>query len=163
MRHTVNTRTWEGFLRQLKTIRNGRSLHFRGHSDSRWQLRTTLDRRGGEGTIVLDYYHIVSRIRPQVESFTGRTFELPPYGELMKLLKEYESFSLGLTGGRFPGYSFLIYLRHHGFPSPLLDWTRSPYIAAYFAFAPEQSGARRRSIYAWAESFLTSLAQARDG
>jgi predicted nucleotidyltransferase/HEPN domain-containing protein len=29
---------------------------------------------------------------------------------------------------------FMTYLRHNGFPSPLLDWTRSPYIAAFFAF-----------------------------
>ncbi len=34
--------------------------------------------------------------------------------------------------GRF--YEFLGLLQHHGFPTPLLDWTLSPYIAAYFAY-----------------------------
>jgi hypothetical protein len=43
----------------------------------------------------------------------------------------------------------MAYLRHHGFPSPLLDWTRTPYVAAYFAF--RRAGRENVAIYVYSE------------
>ena len=101
---------------------------------------------------VSDYYHLILRIKSEIETSTGlRWRDDPTYPEMETLLADYDSFNRTL--GDFPHYIYMSYLRHHGFPSPLLDWSQSPFVAAYFAFRRPQSDLV--AIYAYCELPLT--------
>ncbi len=104
-----------------------RQLIFRGQSDSRYELKTTLDR-------VLD----VLPSSPDRDACEN------------KLRVEFMSQSRGLDD--YPELNelpaILALARHHGLPSPLLDWTESPYVAAYFAFDPEITG-NAKAVSVW--------------
>lgn len=97
---------------------------FRGQSNSEWELESTLTRIKPNCSWE-EYHKILMRIQRKISSLTNRNWELDekPNYNLSKSLCQFDR-SLEL----------MVYLRHHIFPSPLLDWTRSPYVAAFFAF-----------------------------
>lgn len=118
---------------------------FRGQSDHEWGLDTTLERCVPSELSLKRYYHFVLAVKPQIETLTNRRWEIPDFEKLVEWAGDYNRFMVE----SLPGYDYLIYLRHHGFPSPLLDWTASPYVAAFFAF--RGASAERVAIYAFLE------------
>jgi FRG domain len=108
-------------------------LVFRGHGSENWKLETTLE-RSWHPQKVSEYYRLILRIKSEIESLADLAWPKgPTWPEVDKLVKDYEPFALRL--GDLPHYEYMTYLRHHGFPTPLLDWSRSPFVAAYFAFS----------------------------
>lgn len=123
---------------------------FRGHSSSKWALQTTLERFTTKPLSLAKYYDFASRAKTQIEVFANKNWHtsIPDPNEFKEWLKEQAS-SAFPDIPNMPGYEYLAYLRHHGFPSPLLDWSSSPYVAAFFAFRHISEKNGHVSIYVY--------------
>lgn len=140
--------------RRLKAVRD---LHvsgplYRGQADATWHLETTLDRR--KPRMTLDkYLTIMEGIQPRIERLSGRSWS--NLGEEISGLRQNGLESVRLFPTECANtetiISFMVYLRQHGFPSPLLDWTSDPYTAAFFAFSGIQKNAERVAIFIFRE------------
>lgn len=142
--------SWEECEQRLRQIEadNSQSLSgvwFRGVPNAKWSLKTTLERRSAQAFSVAEYHQLMLRVKPEVESFTKSTWDVPDWSEPESNFAQHFR--------TMPGYGYMAHLRHHGFPSPLLDWSRSPYIATYFAFAKAQAEeAQEVAIYVFSET-----------
>jgi hypothetical protein len=149
---TVDLASWEEFEEWLHQRQDARGqpsdghkspFLFRGHGNVDWHLETTLERNARTKMSFETYFTLILRVKPQVETFTDVNWTIPSFQEYQAWLRKYDT----LMPWRFPAYDYMVYLRHHGFPSPLLDWTRSPYVAAYFAFKAPAAADGRVSLY----------------
>jgi hypothetical protein len=122
-------------------------LLFRGQANSTWCLKSTLETyTDSNETRAVDYFLIADRVRPQIETYTGKSWNVD-----WEEIKKWSAEGSLLYLNSFPAKEYMVYLRHYGFPSPLLDWTKSPFVAAYFAFEKIPQEANKVAIYAYIE------------
>lgn len=148
----IKVNTWDAFLikqkelareyqeKQDATLSSPRvisDLLYRGQRLESWKLETTLQRWAGDDIKVLDYHLKLMAIQAEFESRSNKRWNVIDTPQVRSKLQKDN----GMPSEDFHDlirendlYSYMAHLRHHGFPSPLLDWTRSPYVAAYFAF-----------------------------
>jgi len=107
----ANVSNWRQFREYARELKPHEFI-FRGQRDSRWRLRTGFHRTGR--TNLARYYH------QDVQTLWRHFSAIVPH-----------HFDLGNS---YQYGAFVSLSQHHGFPTPLLDWTYSPFVAAYFAF-----------------------------
>ncbi|MBW5804946.1 FRG domain-containing protein [Burkholderia sp. COPS] len=130
--------SWNEFKQWAGRVRTEGAVAFRGHGSHAFRLETSLYRAG----------------RTQLGRYCAET--LPLFHSHVEAVTNRR-----LNPGDSADYSTLLGLaQHHGLPTPLLDWTDSPYIAAFFAFSDalenrsSRPNATRVRVYGLTRSFV---------
>jgi len=134
--------TWRDFRDYVSDLPTKKYV-FRGQMESSvWRLSTLFHRSGRSDLKRLIYQDIPEIYRATINQTSHK-------------------FNLGDPDERGAFYALV---QHHGFPTPLLDWTYSPFVAAYFAYSelPKKfsSEERRCRIFKFdAEQWKADFAQ----
>jgi hypothetical protein len=118
--YTIVIGSWQEFtdlIDILKTHENSLVWYLRGQSDAAWSLRPSLLRTLGPEMNDRD-------IACDIEQLALKLFQSQAHLYLKPDIIDRNSWSL---------IAWWSLMQHYSCPTRMLDWTRSPYVAAYFA------------------------------
>lgn len=105
--------SWPEFVRIIQSWPGFRNWCFRGHGDARWSLKASLSRHIEVSKVCQEAWVLQeTRIRRIFERKSHLFLDDPPTDDELE---------------------WLALMQHHGAPTRLLDFTWSPYVAAFFA------------------------------
>lgn len=139
-------RSWIQFHDIVNRILDLPQYIFRGHRRDNWKLEPTLVR------VIKGRSNPKELYKDHIENFRyalrGRRGINPPPLDIPSFDKPYDLWALG---------------QHHGLFTPVLDWTASPYVALFFAFAKADDSAKTRTVFclnkAWIEEISKRLSK----
>jgi hypothetical protein len=111
--------SWDDFLR-LITRPPYSNWAFRGERDERWPLYSSLSR-------YFQHFHVDRRAWPEQE------------GRILRIFKRKAHQFLDKPPDPDDDFQWLALMQHHGAPTRLIDFTWSPYVAAFFALERTQA------------------------
>jgi hypothetical protein len=145
-------------------LSSGSQWIFRGHSDAKWDLESTLERAvsdlWGDHAKLNDKNPAIRReaIREVLRSGpAGHSMWKTERRVVREFTRQYHQFSLHLPD-RGDAMEWLSLMRHHGAPCRLLDFSYSWYVALFFALIHSRREAEVWAIDSdWADNTARSL------
>lgn len=130
---TMELSSWKWFADYIqKELVDYKTYVFRGQRKSLWNLQSTLDRAIRHTRLNPTRFNYGQYLLQFQSAARGRRGINP------QSLEENDWWALG---------------QHHGLPTPLLDWTESPFLALFFAFIkPRERSTDQRAVWAISRS-----------
>ena len=134
----VTLSSWQEFSQKVFSLKSKRGYVWRGQKkdeDNGWFLQSLFDRK----VQTKDQHDRVQKLKLHLDNFKQEMNKSYPN---VLPQDDVDIWALG---------------QHYGLKTPLLDWTLSPYIAAYFAFNEGNDANARNDLYRYVYALNRSL------